>query len=122
MKQRSRTAACVIGVAGIACLVGGCSTGGSKVSSSTNTLTLAPYQQVNLAVSGQNAELLVENRGSGQLALRVPQDSATISPSDTYTMAIDGSFILEFYNASRVPTKVRYTGTGISPVTISMLE
>ncbi len=123
MKHRSRTAACVIGIAGAACLVGGCSTGGSsKLRSSSNTLTLEPYQQVNLAVSGQEAELLVENRGSGQLALRVPQDQATVSPSDTYTMAIDGSFILEFYNASRVPTKVRYTGTGLSPVTISMLE
>ena len=92
------------------------------MSSSTNTLTLEPYQQVNLAVSGQEAELLVENRGSGQLALRVPQNQATVSPADTYTMAVDGSFILEFYNASRVPTQVRYTGSGVSPVTISMLE
>lgn len=127
MKRNSRTAACVLGIAGAACLIGGCSwiggSGGSaKLSRSSNTLTLEPYQQVNLAVSGQEAELLVENRGSGQLALRVPQDQATVGPKDAYTMAVDGSFVLEFYNASRVPTQVRYTGTGTQPVTISMLE
>ncbi len=96
--------------------------GGSKVSRSSETVTLEPYQQLNFAVSGQEAELIVENQGSGQLALRVPQDQATVGPEDAYTMAIDGPFIMEFYNASRVPTKVRYTASGSRPVEISMLE
>lgn len=133
-------------MAGIAMMAGGCSFfGGSSKSSvsasaaksgsqapttvrsgkltrSSDTITLEPFQQVNLAVSGENAELLVENRGQGQLAFRVPQNEASLSPSDAYTMSVDGSFILEFYNASRVPTTVRYTGSGITPVTISMLE
>ncbi len=127
MKRNSRTAICVLGIAGAACFAGGCSWFGgggstSKLSRSSNTLTLEPYQQVNFAVSGEQAELLVENRGSGQLALRVPQDQATVGPKDAYTMSVDGSFVLEFYNASRVPTQVRYTGSGAQPVTISMLE
>lgn len=145
MKRTSRTAACAIGLAGIALMAGGCSFfGGSskstvsasdaknggtattvrsgKLTRSSDTITLEPFQQVNLAVSGENAELLVENRGQGQLAFRVPQNEASLSPSDAYTMSVDGSFILEFYNASRVPTTVRYTGSGVTPVTISMLE
>lgn len=150
MKRTSRAAACVIGVAGISMMAGGCSFfGGSSKSGvsasaaktgpstsapsasatrnarlirSSDTITLEPFQQVNLAVSGENAELLVENRGQGQLAFRVPQNQASLSPSDAYTMSVDGSFILEFYNASRVPTTVRYTGSGVTPVTISMLE
>ncbi len=138
-----------MGVAGIAMMAGGCSIfgGGSKssgatasaassssnsssstsyrsgkVSRSSETITLEPFQQVNFAVSGSSGELRVENRGDGQLAFRVPQNEASLAPSDTYTMSVDGSFILEFYNASRVPTTVRYTGSGYTPVTVSMLE
>lgn len=148
MKRTSRTA-CVIGVAGFAAVAGGCSWfGGSskgsvsasspsssssasttaavtrsgKLTRSSDSITLEPFQQINFQVSGENAELLVENRGGGQLAFRVPQNEASLSPSDAYTMSVDGSFILEFYNASRVPTTVRYTGTGYTPVTVSMLE
>lgn len=144
MKRNSRVA-CVIGVAGIAMMAGGCSmfggsskSGGSisassssgssssyrsgKVSRTTETITLEPFQQINLAVSGSEGELRVENRGAGQLAFRVPQNEANLAPSDAYTMSVDGSFILEFYNASRVPTTVRYTGSGYTPVTVSMLE
>ena len=137
-----------MGVAGIAMMAGGCSffggsskssgatasaTGSSnsssstayrsgKVSRSSETFTLEPFQQVNFAVSGSSGELRVENLGDGQLAFRVPQNEASLAPSDTYTMSVDGSFILEFYNASRVPTTVRYTGSGYTPVTVSMLE
>lgn len=150
MKRTSRTA-CVIGLAGIAAVAGGCSwfggsskgsvsasaaSGGNnssassaavvtrsgKLTRSSDSITLEPFQQVNFQVSGENAELLVENRGGGQLAFRVPQNEASLSPSDAFTMSVDGSFILEFYNASRVPTTVRYTGTGYTPVTVSMLE
>ncbi len=136
----------MMGVVGIATMAGGCSIfGGSskssgatasasgssssgttyrtgKVTRSSDTITLEPFQQINFAVSGSNGELRVENRGDGQLAFRVPQNEANLSPSDAYTMSVDGSFILEFYNASRVPTVVRYTGSGYSPVTVSMLE
>lgn len=137
----------MIGVAGIAMMAGGCSMfgGGSKASSSasasassskgtttsyrsgkisrsSDSFTLEPFQQVNFAVSGDAGELRVENRGGGELAFRVPQNEASLAPSDVYTMSVDGSFILEFYNASRVPTTVQYTGSGYTPVTVSMLE
>jgi len=134
----------VVGVAGIAMMAGGCSMfGGSKSSSGTtasagskssttyrsgkitrssDTITLEPFQQVNFAVSGDAGELRVENRGGGELAFRVPQNEASLAPSDVYTMSVDGAFILEFYNASRVPTTVQYTGSGYAPVTVSMLE
>ncbi len=133
----------MVGVAGIAMMAGGCSMfGGGKSSSrtvassdgttkvirsgkitrSSDTITLEPFQQVNLAVSGDAGELRVENRGGGELAFRVPQNEASLAPSDVYTMSVDGAFILEFYNASRVPTTVQYTGSGYAPVTVSMLE
>ena len=93
-----------------------------KIQRSTDSITLEPFQQVNLAVSGDAGELRVENRGGGELAFRVPQNEASLAPSDVYTMSVDGSFILEFYNASRVPTTVQYTGSGYTPVNVSMLE
>ena len=101
-------------------LLGGC--GGSKMHKSADVFTLQPYEQLNLAVSGQEAELLVENRGSGQLAMRVPSDEAAIEPSGAYTVAIDGSVIVELYNASRIPTEVRWVGSAARPVEISPLR
>ena len=112
---------CLVGTAALASIAGGCSSG-SKIQTASNTFTLEPYQQINLAVSGQNGELLIENRGAGQVAVRVPQDEAAIEPSESYTTGVDGPMIVEFYNASRMPTKIRYTGSGIEPLQMSMLE
>lgn len=109
-------------VAGLALVgvLGGCSSG--RVHKSADTFTLQPYEQLNLAVNGTAAELLVENKGSGQIAMRVPSDEASIEPAQAYTVAIDGSVIVELYNASRVPTEVRYVGSGRSPVQIDPLR
>lgn len=108
-------------VAGLAVVVlGGCSSG--RVHKSADSFTLQPYEQLNLAVSGSEAELMVENKGSGQVAMRVPSDEASIEPAQAYTVAIDGAVIVELYNASRVPTQVRYVGSGKTPVQISPLR
>jgi len=112
---------CLVGTAALASIAGGCSSG-SKIQTSSNTFTLEPYQQINLAVSGHDGELLIENNGNGQVAVRVPQNEASIEPTEAYTMGVDGSMIVEFYNASRMPTKIRYTGSGIEPLQMSMLE
>ena len=89
---------------------------------SADAFVLQPYEQLNLAVSGTEAELLVENKGTGQVAMRIPTDEASIEPSGAYTVAIDGSVIVELYNASRVPTQVRWIGSSKTPVTISPLR
>lgn len=110
----------VVGLAGAAALLGGCS--GSKVHESTAGLTLQPYEQLNLAVRGTEAELLVENQGRGQVAMRIPTDETAIEPSGAYTIAIDGAVIVELYNASRIPTQVRWVGTSATPVEIAPLR
>ena len=110
----------MVGLAGAACLVGGC--GQSKVHKSADAFTLQPYEQVNLAVRGTDAELLVENTGKGQVAMRIPTDETAIEPAGAYTVAIDGSVIVELYNASRVPTQVRGVGSAQTPVEISPLR
>ncbi len=107
-------------LAGSACFLGGC--GGSKMHKSADVFTLQPYEQLNLAVSGLEAELLVENKGSGQVAMRIPTDETAIEPSGAYTVAIDGSVIVELYNASRVPTQVRWVGSSKNPVEIAPLR
>ncbi|MEO1583597.1 MAG: hypothetical protein AAFR96_03365 [Planctomycetota bacterium] len=108
------------GLVGLAGVLGGC--GGSKVHKSADVVTLQPYEQLNLAVTGAEAELLVENTGSGQVAMRIPTDETAIEPSGAYTVAIDGSVIVELYNASRVPTQVRWVGTASKPVEIAPLR
>ncbi len=110
----------MIGLAGAACLLGGC--GGSKEHKSADSFTLQPYEQLNLAVRGTEAELLVENQGKGQIAMRIPTDETAIEPSGAYTVAVDGAVIVELYNASRVPTQVRWVGSAKTPVEIAPLR
>jgi hypothetical protein len=117
MRSGGLTAMTVLG--GLACVLGGC---GGKVHKSVNSFTLQPYEQLNLAVAGTDAELLVENRGGGQVAMRVPTDETAIEPSEAYTVSIDGAVIVELFNASRVPTEVRYVGSGRRPVEINPLR
>lgn len=119
-KGASKLAGLAIGLAGAAAVLGGCS--GNKVHKSADAITIQPYESLNLAVRGTEAELLVQNLGKGQVAMRIPTDETSIEPSQAYTVAIDGSVIVELYNASRVPTEVRYVGSGRTPVEISALR
>ena len=109
-----------IGLVGAAAMLGGCS--GGKIHKNADAITIQPYEQLNLAVRGSEAELLVQNLGTGQLAMRIPTDETSIEPAQAYTVSIDGSVIVELYNASRVPTEVRYVGSGRTPVEISALR
>ncbi|MEM8758183.1 MAG: hypothetical protein AAGF47_10440 [Planctomycetota bacterium] len=109
-----------LGVIAAAAVLGGCS--GTKIKKTSDAVTIQPYEQLNLAVRGHAAELLVENLGSGQVAMRIPTDETSIEPTEAYTVSIDGSVIVELYNASRVPTQVRYVGSGVKPVEISALR
>lgn len=109
-----------VGLAGAAAVLGGC--GGSKIHKNADAITIQPYEQLNLAVRGTEAELLVQNLGKGQVAMRIPTDETSIEPTQAYTVSIDGSVIVELYNASRVPTEVRYVGSGKTPVVISALR
>ncbi|MEM9166647.1 MAG: hypothetical protein AAGB48_06445 [Planctomycetota bacterium] len=110
----------ILGAAAVTAGLGACS--GNKIQKTTDAVTIEPYEQLNLAVRGSEAELLVENVGKGQIAMRIPTDETAIEPAQAYTIAIDGSVIVELYNASRVPTQVRYVGSGYQPVEISTLR
>ena len=118
--MRKSLAMGMVGLAGAACVLGGCSN--SKVHKSADAFMLQPYEQLNLAVRGTEAELLVENKGKGQVAMRVPNDETAIEPSGAYTVAVDGAVIVELYNASRIPTQVRWVGSSTTPVEISPLR